>query len=117
QLTHQVPVQRAHRVHAPPASGPTPAAPGNHCPQTPKAKARYLPRDTAFTVDKVHGIRNAAPTAWMARAPINGLELPEAAATRLPATSTMSPVRNRRFRPHLSASFPVDSNSAASKTA
>src|SRR5699024_11290630 len=109
-----------HEVHlfiAPPPIRPTAAATENTAPQTPKATARYLPRNTAFTVDKVDGIINAAPTAWMARAPINGLELPEAAATRLPATNTMSPVRNRRFRPHLSASFPVDSNSAASKTA
>ncbi len=117
RLTKKIQCHDAHWVNAPPASGPTAAAPEITAPQTPKATARYLPRNTAFTVDRVEGIIHAAPTAWMARAPINGLALPEAAATRLPATNTMRPVRNKRFRPHRSASFPVDSNSAASKTA
>src|SRR5699024_6401135 len=65
-LTKKTPCHGALWVTAPPASGPTAAAPEITAPQTPKATARYLPRNTAFTVDKVDGIINAAPTAWMA---------------------------------------------------
>src|SRR5699024_865918 len=63
RLIKKIQCHDAHCVKAPPASGPTAAAPEITAPQTPKATARYLPRNTAFTVDKVEGIINAAPTA------------------------------------------------------
>ena len=93
------------------------AAPEITAPHTPNAAARCRPRNTAFTVESVEGMMNAAPTAWTARAPISASPLEAAAASRLPPTNTTSPVRKSRLRPHWSARSPVESSSAASSTA
>lgn len=47
------------------------AAPEITAAHTPNAAARCRPRNTAFTVESVEGMMNAAPTAWTARAPIS----------------------------------------------
>lgn len=60
---------------------------------------------------------NAAPTACTARAPISKPAAEAAAASKLPATNKISPVRKSRLRPHRSAKFPVESRSAARSTA
>ncbi len=117
RFTRKIQCHEAHWVSAPPASGPTAAAPEITAPHTPNAAARYLPRNTAFTVERVEGMMNAAPIACTARAPISTPAVDAAAASRLPATNTMRPARKSRLRPHRSARFPVESSKAASSTA
>ena len=116
-LTRKIQCHDTHWVRAPPASGPIAAAPEITAPHTPKAAARYLPRNTAFTVESVAGMIIAAPRACTARAAISPAASPELAANTLPATNTTSPTRKSNRRPHRSASRPVDSSRAASTTA
>ena len=105
------------KSRAPPASGPTAAALEITAPYTPKAAARYLPRNTALTVESVDGMMNAAPIACTARAEISVAAEVEKPAITLPAMNIVRPARKARLRPQVSAILPVDSSSAANKTA
>ena len=116
-FTRKIQCHEAHWVRAPPANGPMAAAPEITAPHTPNAAPRYLPRNTAFTVESVDGMIRAAPIACTARAAMSGPAASAIAARMLPPTKTTRPTWNRSFRPHLSASLPVDSKSAASRTA
>lgn len=117
RFTRKIQCQDAQWVSAPPTSGPIAAAPDITAPHTPKAGPRYLPRNSAFTVDSVDGMMNAAPSACTARDAMSAPAVPDSAASRLPPAKTTSPTMNMVLRPQRSASLPVDSSSAASSTA
>ena len=116
-FTRKIHSHEPHWVSAPPASGPIAAAPEITAPHTPNAVARYLPRNVAFTVERVEGMISAAPTACTARAAISGPEASDIAARMLPPMKITMPTRNSRLRPHRSESRPVESRSAARSTA
>lgn len=54
---------------------------------------RDVPRNRAFTVDRVDGMMNAAPSAWTARAAISVPAVPDSAASRLPRRRPQAPRR------------------------
>ena len=101
-------------VSTPPSNGPRAAAELITAPQTPKAAARYLPRNVADTVDRVFGMIIAPPMPCNARAVSSMPASCDVAASNELATKITVPIWNTSLRPLASPSLPKGSSNAAS---
>src|SRR5690625_5666318 len=82
------------------------AAPDIVAPQSPKAAARSLPRNTALTVDRVAGRTMAPPIPCTTRAISSGVTPSDRAANNEPTTKVVVPATNTRLRPNRSPIHP-----------
>ncbi len=97
-----------------PSATPMPAVPD----QSPMARARSRSMvKTLVRIDKVQGIRHAAPTPMMARASVKRSGVPAHAAKAEPPPNTTKPPRKMGLRPTRSPSAPRDNRRPANTTA
>ena len=97
-----------------PRATPRPVVPD----QIPMARTRsFSSVNTLVRIERVQGIRPAAPTPITARANIRRSGLTDSAASADPPAKTTSPARKIHFRPTLSPRAPIESNKPAKTTA
>jgi hypothetical protein len=109
-FTKKIHSQLSASVKMPPSRTPAAAPKPPTAPQTPSARFRSRPSlNVVMRIDSADGETIAAPSPWIARAPISDASLHASPARSEPRVNTTRPTRNTRRRPSRSAARPPSS--------